>query len=144
MLIKKVQETIPNMSKVIGASDTPNDKDVYSSNAVNTLIQDVYSTTDEIKTNKVWKGKPIYRKVIEYTTSSSEDYPEISLANIDFDTIYFANGTHSLGNSRYVGADANQYMARYIDKINKKIIFINDGRKVVYTCNVLEYTKTTD
>lgn len=35
MLIKKVQETIPNMSKVIDINGTPNDKDVYNSDAFN-------------------------------------------------------------------------------------------------------------
>ena len=42
--IIKAKRIEPNMSTVIGANDTPNDKDVYSSNATKKLINDVSGT----------------------------------------------------------------------------------------------------
>ena len=47
------------------------------------LIQDVYST-NEVRTNKKWiDGKPIYRKVVQITTSSSNVTSWTNLSKID-------------------------------------------------------------
>lgn len=60
----KNMSSVPEEAVVIGADDTPNDKDVYSSNAVNEIVDDLntYSTTEK-KIGTWIDGKPIYRKV---------------------------------------------------------------------------------
>lgn len=54
------------LAQVINTKSTSN-TDTYSCNYINDNIIDKYSF-DEVKTNKTWiDGKPIYRKVFEYT-----------------------------------------------------------------------------
>lgn len=69
--IIKAKRIEPNMSKVIGANDTPNDKDVYSSNAVKEMFDNANNDTGWIdlplKNNWAALGgnyaTPQYRKI---------------------------------------------------------------------------------
>lgn len=59
--------------------------DTYSCNYVNENIQDVFST-NETKTNKVWNGKPVYRKVFEATGPSGASSVAVSMFNLPANT----------------------------------------------------------
>lgn len=125
MRIKKVQEIIPNMSTVIGADDTPNDKDVYSSNAVKTLTESVvaYSnetgTRDDITLNvsasDYAKCEIIYKSYYTNTYYSSIIYnpngKQVDTSYIDRDSnaVYFRCATCSISNQSIVRNTGTTY-----------------------------------
>lgn len=80
-----IQDLEDSENAKIKTTETTSDTDTYSCNYINDIAEDVYSTS-ETKTNKVWTdGKPIYRKVISFTTPSTNnsDFTIGSLSNVD-------------------------------------------------------------
>jgi hypothetical protein len=118
-------------------------KNAYSSNQVNKLIQDTYST-NEVKTNKVWiDGKPIYRKVF-VITSQSTDSIDVSDLNIDYLNIYATIEYDAYKRPMYTwGANDERFQVFYNGAIQIRInnVVITDFKKIII---VIEYTKTTD
>lgn len=123
--IIKAKRIEPNMSTVIGADDTPNDKDVYSSNAVKTLTESVvaYSnetgTRDDITLNvsasDYAKCEIIYRSYYTNTYYSSIIYnpngKQVDTSYIDRDSnaIYFRCATCSISNQSIVRNTGTTY-----------------------------------
>ena len=106
--------------------------------------QDIYSET-EVKTNKVWiDGKPIYKKVINYTTVGQKDITSLQIDTIvnfnykciDSGVIFF-NG--SVPNTSVV-------CCAYMDNSKTQIIltFSHSDYQLIKFEITLEYTKTTD
>ena len=136
-------------------------KDVVNNNAAITLQNqtmvysleggEVYSTS-EIKTNKVWTdNKPIYRKVISFTSTTSPYQYTHNISNIDKIVNYY--GYHTRGTNtttfRPLCAYNTAYPTYYIsvDSISKTQVevFAGDDVKSSLTWHiVVEYTKTTD
>ncbi len=111
-------------------------------------VEDVYST-DEVKTNKVWiDGKPIYRKVIEYTmTNSPGEYPSVNTGITNVEHIFiFVERQYGTNNSQYVSG-ITEYNG-YFDKSNGTFTFnrANTDATKAEPGNykiILEYTKTS-
>ena len=146
MRIKKTFQTTVSTGKVLN-NRTESNVDTYSCNYINGL--ETYST-DETKTNKVWiDGKPIYRKIISFTTTSGSSSKTLSdyipnynkIISIEGFTTSSASAITPL--SYYVSA--SDYSNYYIDSSQGKIWFrcgTNYGFGAVEM--IIEYTKTTD
>lgn len=123
------------------------------------VTQDIYSE-EEVMTNKVYLGKPVYRRVFlfdDYTVSYGEEIlkktPVISTAlerivNIDYKAIYNGNNVLSPSNSFY---GTTWYRLGNCDKVLKTCSFnIRHQKSSVPTMYItdlriaVEYTKTTD
>ena len=115
------------------------------------LNADVYSTS-EIKTNKIWLGKPIYRKLVEITqisTNSITDYPH-GIKNIEMayiEKMFIVRQTNYA--TRMINVFSDQAVsAAQITKTNITYIVPTSkwnwtlGDSIIYA--VIEYTKTTD
>ena len=112
--------------------------------------KDIYSTK-EVKTNKVWiDGKPIYRKVVEYTiTDSSGIFPHFSTGIGSVEHVFFfierQYGTE--GSREYVSSitNYNGYVRKsdgefYFNRSNSDATKPEPGDYKI----IIEYTKTTD
>lgn len=111
-------------------------------------IKDIYST-NEIKTNKIWDGKPIYRKVIKdiNVTSNMSETISTGLSNVNVINIYGEYHTTDYGIVQTIPyiSSSKEYVI--------EIISMNNGANIRYRTAsgfngksniVLEYTKTTD
>lgn len=141
--INKVQDT--DMNEI---------KSVVNNNATeltNVINAEVYST-NEVKTNKIWiNGKPIYRKIITGTKSSG--WTDISLSNINYDTIYingaetyftYINSSTKFSKNTFYFSPTD-FLVAQIQTNNKKInIGAGTDLSNINYYIVLEYTKTTD
>lgn len=115
--------------------------------AVNELKSGEVYSSSEVKTNKVWiDGKPIYRKVLQYTYSTTGTHQE-SLSSFNIDTITSYNWNCLVNNTYIINAydfqDNNAKCNLFFDK--KKIYMINGTTWTLAKFTlILEYTKTTD
>lgn len=142
IIIKKTSNVVPTMASIVNTTNNST-TDGYSCDYINDLVEDVYSTT-ETKTNKVWvDGKPIYRKVLTFTTTTSGNDANVSIGS-NIENIINVYGTLSNGmllNSAYLDKTIG---VRYSS--NRLYITHNDnnlfGNKTGFV--VVEYTKTTD
>lgn len=111
-------------------------------------IKDIYST-NEIKTNKIWDGKPVYRKVIKDidVTSSMNKIINTDLSNVNVINIYGEYHT-----TDYNIVQTIPYVSQSKEYVIE-IISMNKGANIRYRTAsafngksniVLEYTKTTD
>ena len=117
-----------------------------SVNSVKNYVKDEYST-NEIKTNKIWiDNKPIYRKVINDTTSRNSgiyliphnisnlnDITNIKLYSWQNSTTMFIGSTSNL--------DGSDRLTFYYNGEN---ISIRNSWQTIKIVIVIEYTKTTD
>lgn len=146
-IIKAFQSsgTVANVSTTTTSSDT----DTYSCNYINQ--NNTYSTSETL-TGKIWiDGKPIYRKVITGTKSSG--WTDISLSNINYDTIYINDAeTHFIyinNSTKYCKSTfyflSTDFLVAQIQTDNKSLN-IGAGTELsnINYYIVLEYTKTTD
>lgn len=130
----------------MGIDCFPNDDTSLEINGINVLSKmiDTYSTTETL-TNKTWLGKPVYRKVLSFTTSSTlnafisvahhisnvdEFLPDIPMA------VKYNNGWYPAPNDLII-----EYFA---DGTNFKYYNISSPMASKPAYVVLEYTKTTD
>lgn len=146
--IIKATKTTPVQAEIVNSYSTST-TDGYSCNEVNNLVQDVYST-DEVKTNKIWFGKPVYRKVLELT-NVPRGY-QVYDHNIDnFGDLADVYGTFKEGATQNpiikIAADNLSTFSMGVVDINATQIHTLLGSSIPTTNTmkiVLEYTKTTD
>lgn len=118
-------------------------------NAINELKNaEVYSTTETL-TNKVWiDGKPIYRKVITGTTSSTSgttwNYVNLDTPNINeilpMTTIKYGPSENEIN----IGNVNDSYGFQYRIVNKNQLMYRQYGYKNIPYTLLLEYTKTTD
>lgn len=122
-------------------------------NAINSIIDSEIYSTDEVKTNKVWiDGKPIYRKVIQFTTTiqgASLFSMSHNISNADYiyvEKFYMSNQNAICYEVPLVGYAGNttDKAYSYIDR-NNLYVYSTGGWNAAWVKNVIiEYTKTTD
>lgn len=138
-------------AQVINTKSTSN-TDTYSCNYINDNIIDKYSF-DEVKTNKTWiDGKPIYRKVFEYTNLPAGGSREIETNISNIDNVIGMEGIGDFNGyfrpiSRVSYNNTNEQVSFWYVKSTNKIIICtgdNTGAKYCYTklYIIMEYTKT--
>lgn len=126
----------------------------WSSQKINETTKEVYST-DEVKTNKVWiDGKPIYRKVLTQTITTTSitvtDSGKLNLIS-DFDTSsidaiisFYGSIKQPWGNIApisYYNSEEDGIFA-YMSKTDNR--FVLNTRTIGDVILIVEYTKTTD
>lgn len=148
------QPSVADANKV--TSDDMNEiKQVVNENDDNTIANTTaitnlgnYSTT-EVDTGKTWiDGKPIYRQVYKYTSTSSSDNINVESWNID--SICFMQGfiydstNRQLDTNYYVGAnDFFRVLARmYNNNFTITVQRGNSNSRIIAI--IMEYTKATD
>lgn len=142
--IKKTSETRPLTRSVVNEY-SESTENAYSCDYVNKAEE--YSTSEE-KTNKIFKGKPVYRKVVDYTLTATTGFPTFStgIQNAE-DVFIFIEKQYGTDNSQYVSG-ITSYNG-YFTKSNGNFSFNlgnTDATKAdpgQYTF-IFEYTKTTD
>ena len=105
-----------------------------------------YSTT-EIDTGKKWiDGKPIYRKVVSDTTSSSSDQTMLStITNLDYCISIkgiLVDSGYSIVIPSYV--NSNNYTNCAMTDGKKPYLSVSSGYRSKAFTLIIEYTKTTD
>lgn len=123
-----------------------------STNITNIINAEVYSTS-EIKTNKTWiDGKPIYRKVIFFTTTISANNLFTLAHNISNLSYYKITEAVVKSNS---GLSYTLPMVGYNNSLTDKMFCYMDATNIYFYSNgawgsiwtkyvTIEYTKTTD
>lgn len=115
-------------------------------NIINNNILDVYSdvySTEETKTNKIWiDGKPIYRKVITFTNTSTNWEVIGTINNMNLmigirGTVY--DGGNNITAIPSFGTENVQIYVTSSGTINKKSTSYYQNRTGIL---ILEYTKT--
>ena len=139
---------------VVSDTVTAGDMNPVTSNAVAKAVN--YST-DEVKTGATWiDGKPIYRKVLNISTSAftaGNNWVDISIPNLE--TVVDIKGVtkHNTSSSNYVlpVSPQDNTSRLMLDTISSSSLLVSVGswwveNKIHYSeLNViLEYTKTTD
>lgn len=132
------------------SSTTVSEKDTYSCNYLNQHLYDMYSE-NEVLTNKIWiDGRPVYRKVVTGTRSTSQTDINYSNWNVNEfvavnPIIYNSNGSY-VYTQPYYASSTDQWRC-YIDANNKNIT-IHYGSSYPGSSGdykvIIEYTKTTD
>ena len=126
----------------------------WSSQKISETTKEVYST-DEVKTNKIWiDGKPIYRKVLTQTiTTTSGTVTDSGKLNLisDFDTSsidviisFYGSIKQPWGNIApisYYNSEEDGIFA-YMSKTDNR--FVLNTRTIGDAILIVEYTKTTD
>ncbi len=105
-------------------------------------IQETFSTK-ETKTNQVWiDGKPIYRRVIEGSTSKSQSGNSFT-ANLGMDRLISANGWYCQGNSAHLVQFLSDNSAIGCNKDSGALnIWFNNTTADTFTFTlIIEYTK---
>lgn len=108
-----------------------------------------YYSTEEVKTNKVWiDGKPIYRKVYNtFTTSSDQTYTYIVIDTfLNINILPTSSYTIQAGNFNLSGATPDVGLGKFgsISQNNSGLIFIattTTNRELSDFECILEYTK---
>lgn len=138
--LNKLQDNIEDSIK---SQKTLSDTDTYSCNYINQ--NNTYSTSETL-TGKIWiDGKPIYRKVINKTTTISANNwtpfyysTDLGISNIDFIRVIDAilTKTGNIKESVWSSPARLQYLNGYLS------IFVDSD--VSGEQFIVEYTKTTD
>ena len=146
--IIKARQSAGVSASVIQEDGTPNETDVYSSEAVEAKIEDrhTYSTTE--KRIGTWiDDKPIYRKVITINLTTTMGEQDVSSLNID-KVIHLEGISQDTDpiTSNYYWTEDDKFRAFYFP-VNTRIRVQIGSSYPVRPCTVyviLEYTKTTD
>ncbi|MGF1730010.1 hypothetical protein [Photobacterium kasasachensis] len=111
---------------------------------------DLYSTSETL-TNKIWKGKPVYRKIVELGDLRSQannnkhwKFAAFNIADIDELT---SSETLFIGNANFMSFHIDdRYNARYyVNKDGIHYVFSLAYKENLADVSVtVEYTKTTD
>ena len=131
----------------VSTTTTTSDTDTYSCNYINSM--DKYST-NEIKTNKIWiDGKPIYRKVLSYSSSYANTGSRTITHNLGVDnyTNIVCGFLNYAGTTFPIPRIANDGNNVGISSISSNSLIIDVATAITSYSNlilVLEYTKTTD
>jgi len=135
---------------VIEFKNLPDTSTPVNANNLNSMQQDIYSTS-EIKTNKVWTdNKPIYRKVISTNTPSTADTTSrIGYLGIPIDTLVKLESyiqmtsTVWVPNPQYLAGTIYNYIyLQSCDTISEIIMSVKANNYTSVPINiVVEYTK---
>ncbi len=126
-----------------------NTQSTWSSRKINEEIKEVYST-DEVKTNKVWiDGKPIYRKVVTQTitTSSSENIISgFDISLIDNIISFYGSIKQPSGTITPISYSASEEDGAFIcmSKARNSFVLYAKAYGAGDVILIVEYTKTTD
>lgn len=142
MAIRKISQTPPTMASIVDTYST-SEQDGYACDYINKL--NTYST-NEIRVG-TWKdGKPIYRKVITDTTSSSRD-DKVFSAITNMETCVNITGILIDNNYRILmpswGSSSNWINLAINDNNQPYCGYTSQYRSKDVTI-IVEYTKTTD
>lgn len=114
---------------------------------VNPVVEEVYST-EEIKIGKWIDGKPLYRKVLELITPSSDSVTKIFTIDSNVDIINYYGYIYSKYYNQKMPLNfyftPTNYISTYIER-NEIRMLAKDS--LYQKCNAkifIEYTKTTD
>lgn len=101
-----------------------------------------YYSSDEIKTNKVWRnGKPIYRKIVNMGTLNNATGKTVShgISNIDEFTFVYGEANNGYTWVKDAGFNDELYWSKTTFTWNTKT------NRTAFTAFITaEYTKTTD
>ena len=113
-------------------------------------LKDVYST-NEVKTNKVWKdGKNIYRKVFEFAGTSFDNQGttqfNLSMSNVENITKYSTIFKHgdNIENGNYYQSSTDKIRTWIYRSTYNIDCYVNEDQNSNKLTLELEYTKTTD
>jgi len=146
--IIKALNTTPTMASVVN-TQSDSTEDTYSCDFINKKLS--YSTT-EVKTNKTWiNGKPVYQKVLEFSTTQTSEFTLSKLLDSDAEDVININGlfhdgtvNKSVINSLSLSGTNYQTYCWYRGT-DKNICLKSTGSAGTFTAKVIvEYTKTTD
>lgn len=148
-IIKASKKVALDKGNVVDSLDGSDTDSAPSVRAVNEALVDTYST-NEVKTNKIWFGKPVYRKVLELT-NVPRGY-QVYDHNIDnFGDLTDIYGTFKENVTQNpitkIAADNLSTFSMGVMDINATQIHTLLGSEIPTTNTmkiVLEYTKTTD
>lgn len=151
--IPTIQNNISTINNNIGDLTNLETSDTSSLvNAINELKNAEVYSTNEIKTNKVWvDGKPIYRKVINYTgtLSAGGNYIAHNISNLG--TVVDAKGYTLFGTSYYMMSayeTANNFINIKSISSDNVVVQIGSSWGSSFSSSgctlILEYTKTAD
>lgn len=113
------------------------------------VIKEVYST-DEVKTNKVWiDGKPIYRKVVTqtFTTSGSENIISgFDISLIDTIISFYGSIKQPSGTIVPISYSASETDGAFVcmSKARNSFVLYTKAYGIGDVILIVEYTKTTD
>lgn len=110
--------------------------------------KDIYST-EEVKTNKVWiDGKPIYRKVMTGTFSTSTSTQSVAHNILSLGDVITLRGIYTNANNNQVGSIPMYYSNDLITTLRIDSSYIHLSHTTSLHSSpykiILEYTKTTD
>ena len=151
MRIEKVSQTTPTSAQIVDGYSTST-TDGYSANYVNNYVDGLhtYSTTETIVGTWI-DNKPIYRKVISFTSTTSPYQYTHNISSIDKIVNFY--GYHIRAGDpttfRPLQAYNTSYPSYYasVDSISKTTVEVFAGDSVKSSLTwyiVIEYTKTTD
>lgn len=145
MRIKKTSTTSTLQAQVLNTQSN-SQVDTYSCDYIDNM--DVYST-EEVKTNKVWLGKPVYKKVINFgdlPSSATSKNVAHGITNIDNVVNIYGFAKNSSASQKYIplpfaSKDASSNIFLTADDTN---VTLNVGydRSSYSAYVILEYTKT--
>lgn len=147
--IEDVESVIPTIENSLDSDSTTNGTSVHATKLLNTY------STNELKIGTWIDGKPIYRKVIQFTTATTETDLTIDVSSLNIDRLVKLDGTNGTNtdtrpinflimfgttpyyvSARYSGASGNNP-----DRVLVKCSTAYGG---LLSYLILEYTKTTD
>lgn len=112
--------------------------------AVKKSLLDAYST-EEVKTNKVWRdGKPIYRKVLNFQTTSTTANNNASISILDLNVDNFVNIYGVSTDKNFLIGSDKQAIGWESSKSILYVYFNNSSAASYSGYLTIEYTKTTD
>ena len=136
MRIKKIAPVTPangNIRNSYGTSQT----DTYSQEYINKFTD--YSTTETVV--GIYKNKPLYRRVVDYTISS--DWQSIATTeNVDEYVTIQSTAKTSYVIPFYLNATSYAYF--YVSSNRQNVVLASAGLTGNSFSVILEYTKTTD
>lgn len=146
--IKKIEQSIGVVGKVLN-DKTESSKDTYSCNYINNTNK---YATEEVKTNETWiDGKPIYRKVVNFKSTTSPYQYAHGISNID--TVVKWEGYTLRGDETTPFRTISTYTTTYpeyfvtldsVSKTNIEILAGNNAKNSITWFITVYYTKTTD
>lgn len=157
MKIKKVAQTPGLVATVVDNLNSDSTTDALSAKQGKVLNEKIncintYST-EEINTGKTWKnGKPMYRKVVQFTISNNNRTVDLSDLNFEDGIIEWSRITNTISNNKYIDMlpfnnNSTYCWTQIIYSNSKWILSINTNDTSINgflfeAC--LLYTKTTD
>jgi hypothetical protein len=152
--LNKIEEGIyQNSLKADQVGDLSNLKTSIKTDLVSSINElkegEEYSTTDEIKTNKIVNGKPVYRKYYKITTLPTSGIVVSFSSDLHIEDVWldYTMSRQKFG-SNYLNLNfyyaSNDWTRYYYSTTG---IYVHRGSNVVnysFTEFYVEYTKTTD